>query len=55
MGYYVRVESDVKVYVEDLNPEGKKQSYFYMGGLEVINCLSISLISYLKWDIDVLA
>ncbi len=24
MGYYVKVESDVKVYVEDLNPEGKK-------------------------------
>ncbi|MBN1052461.1 alpha/beta hydrolase [Clostridium botulinum] len=31
MGYYVRVESDVKVYVEDLNPEGKKTIVFLHG------------------------
>ena len=24
MGYYVKVEPNVKVYVEDLNPGGKK-------------------------------
>ena len=26
MGYYVKVEQNVKVYVEDLNPEGKKNN-----------------------------
>ena len=31
MGYYVRVESNVKVYVEDLNPEGKKTIVFLHG------------------------
>ena len=31
MGYYVRVEPDVKIYVEDLNPEGKKTILFIHG------------------------
>lgn len=31
MGYYVRVEPDVKVYVEDLNPESKKVILFLHG------------------------
>lgn len=31
MGYYVRVEPDVKIYVEDLNPEGKKVILFLHG------------------------
>jgi len=31
LGYYVRVESNVKIYVEDLNPEGKKTILFLHG------------------------
>ncbi|WP_032123414.1 alpha/beta fold hydrolase [Clostridium amazonitimonense] len=31
MGYYVRVEPNVKVYVEDINPEGKKAILFIHG------------------------
>lgn len=31
MGYYVKVEPDVKVYVEDLNQEGKKTILFLHG------------------------
>lgn len=31
MGYYVKVEPDVKIYVEDLNPEGKKTILFIHG------------------------
>lgn len=31
MGYYVRVEENVKIYVEDLNPEGKKTILFLHG------------------------
>ena len=31
MGYYVRVEPDVKIYVEDVNPEGKKTILFIHG------------------------
>ena len=31
MGYYVRVEPNVKIYVEDLNPEGKKTILFLHG------------------------
>ena len=31
MGYYVSVETDVKVYVEDLNPEGYKTIVFLNG------------------------
>ncbi len=31
MGYYVRVESNVKIYVEDLNPEGHKTIVFLHG------------------------
>ena len=31
MGYYVKVEPNVKVYVEDLNPEGKKTIVFLHG------------------------
>jgi len=31
MGYYVDVEADVKVYVEDLNPEGDKTIVFLHG------------------------
>jgi non-heme chloroperoxidase len=31
MGYYVRVEPNVKIYVEDLNPEGKKIILFLHG------------------------
>ncbi|KPU42406.1 arylesterase [Oxobacter pfennigii] len=31
MGFYVRVEPDVKIYVEDLNPKGKKAILFLHG------------------------
>ena len=31
MGYYVRVEPNVKIYVEDINPEGKKTILFIHG------------------------
>jgi non-heme chloroperoxidase len=31
VGYYVRVEPDVKIYVEDVNPEGKKTIFFIHG------------------------
>lgn len=31
MGYYVRVEPNVKVYVEDINPEGKRTILFLHG------------------------
>ncbi|OPJ64131.1 alpha/beta fold hydrolase [Clostridium oryzae] len=31
MGYYVKVESDVKIYVEDINPSGKKTILFLHG------------------------
>jgi non-heme chloroperoxidase len=31
MGYYVRVESDVNIYVEDLNPSGNKTILFVHG------------------------
>lgn len=31
MGYYVKVEPNVKLYVEDLNPEGKKTILFLHG------------------------
>lgn len=31
MGYYVRVESNVKVYVEDINPQGKNTILFLHG------------------------
>jgi non-heme chloroperoxidase len=31
MGYYIKVESNVKIYVEDLNPEGKKTILFLHG------------------------
>jgi len=31
MAYYVKAESDVKIYVEDLNPEGKKTILFLHG------------------------
>ncbi|GCD10481.1 alpha/beta fold hydrolase [Clostridium tagluense] len=31
MGYYVRVEPNVKIYVEDLNPEGKNTILFLHG------------------------
>ncbi len=31
MGYYVRVEPNVKIYVEDLNPEGSKTILFIHG------------------------
>lgn len=29
MGYYVKVEPNVKLYVEDLNPEGKKNNSIF--------------------------
>ena len=54
MGYYVKVESNVKLYVRILTQRGRRQSCFCTGGLVVISCLNISLISFLKWDIDVL-
>lgn len=31
MGYYVRVERDVRIYVEDLNPDGEKTILFIHG------------------------
>ncbi|WP_298836441.1 alpha/beta fold hydrolase [Clostridium sp.] len=31
MGYYIKVENNVKIYVEDLNPEGKKTILFLHG------------------------
>ena len=35
MGYYVKVEQNVKVYVEDLNPDGKK---------------TISIFTWMAWE-----
>ena len=32
MGYYIKVEPNVKIFVEDINPGERKQSYFYMVG-----------------------
>lgn len=29
MGYYVRVEPDVTIYVEDINPHGNKTILFF--------------------------
>lgn len=31
MGYYIRVEGNIKIYVEDINPEGKKTILFLHG------------------------
>ncbi|EKN41056.1 non-heme haloperoxidase family protein, partial [Clostridium botulinum CFSAN001627] len=31
MGYYIKVEPNVKIYVEDLNPEGNKTILFLHG------------------------
>jgi non-heme chloroperoxidase len=31
LGYYIRVEPNVKIYIEDLNPEGKKTILFIHG------------------------
>jgi len=31
LGYYIKVEANVKIYVEDLNPEGKKTILFLHG------------------------
>ena len=31
MGYYIKVEKNVKIYVEDLNPEGKETILFLHG------------------------
>ena len=31
MGYYVKVEANVELYVEDLNPEGKNTIVFLHG------------------------
>ncbi len=35
MGYYINVEPNVNIYVEDLNPTGKKTILFLHGWLEV--------------------
>jgi hypothetical protein len=32
MGRYIRVESGVKLYVEDINPEAVRRFCFYMVG-----------------------
>ena len=45
MGYYIKVESDVNIYVEDVNPEGNKTILWITVGLPTIRCLNISLIS----------
>jgi len=39
MGYYLKV-NNVKLYVEDLNPECKKTILFYTAGRAVTNCLN---------------
>lgn len=31
MGYYVKLQSGVKIYVEDINPKGKKTILFLHG------------------------
>ena len=31
MGFYISVERDVKVYIEDINPGGKKTVFFVHG------------------------
>lgn len=45
MGYYVKVESNVTLYVEDINEKGNKTIVFYMDGQEVMNFLNISMIT----------
>jgi hypothetical protein len=54
MGYYVEVQEDVKIYVEDLNPKSKKTIVFLHGCPEVISSLNTNLISYQDWVIGVL-
>lgn len=54
MGYYVKVEPDVKIYVEDLNEGADKTILFIHGCQEVINCLNINLMFCQRWDIDAL-
>lgn len=44
MGYYVKVESEVKVYVEDLNEKADKAIVFYMDGQEATIYLNINMI-----------
>ena len=50
MGYFVCVEPGVSLYVEDLNPEGKKTSCFCTVGRSAINSLNISLMFFLPRD-----
>lgn len=54
MGYYVKVESNVKLYVEDLNPEGKKTILFLHGWPGSHKLFEYQFNQLPKWDIDVL-
>lgn len=53
MGFYISVESDVKVYIEDINPTGKKRFSSCTVGRETITFLNTSIIICPKWDTDV--
>ena len=46
MGYFIKVEDKVKVFVEDLNPTGKKAIVFLHGWPGSHKLLSINLINY---------
>jgi|GEM_PF-6410072 hypothetical protein len=52
MGFYIQVERDVKVYIEDVNPSGKKTVFLCTAGREIIIFSNINLICCLKRDLD---
>ena len=45
MGYYVKVKSNVKIYVEDLNEKGEKTIVFLHGWPGSMSCLNINIIA----------
>ena len=47
MGYYVNINQEVNIYVEDLNPKSQKAILFYTAGLQILICLNISSINFL--------
>lgn len=54
MGYYVKVEPDVKIYVEDLN-EGADKTILFIHGWPGSNKLfEYQLMFCQRWDIDAL-
>lgn len=42
MGHYIDVDHKVRLFAEDLNPQGKKPLFFYMAGRQIIICLNTS-------------